>query len=166
MKVRVIIPAAIAVMTLAGCGASRAAHSTTAPAKAGPVTTRTASAAPAVPFTVKILYAGPLTTAQQNQYGADSPAVVYSVTNTSTSPGVPDITVQFLNGSDVASSGFAGAQPELMPGQTETAAEGDSVPDGGSGESWTAVSVVSVTDETSGAGQGTYPLTGISRAAS
>ena len=78
----------------------------------------------------------------------DSPAVVYRVTNVSTEPGRPDVTVQFLNGQEVVSSGFAGAQPVLLPGQSETAAEGNSVPDGGTGQAWKSVSIVSVTDET------------------
>jgi hypothetical protein len=76
------------------------------------------------------------------------------------------VTVQFLNGQDVVSSGYAGALPELLPGQSETAAEGDSLSDGGTGQPWKSVSIISVTSEDANYSQlGTYPLTGVSATA-
>ena len=88
-------------LTVAGCGTQPAA---TSPAR----TPESSPSTPRSPFKVQILSAGPLTAAQQNQYGIDSPAVIYRVTNISATPGRPDVTIQFLNGQNVVSSGFAG----------------------------------------------------------
>jgi hypothetical protein len=163
-----VINVTIAGMALAGCGTPPAhAASPQAPASASQTApAATASATPASPISVKILYAGPLTVAQQNQYGAGpagsapaAPAAIYSVTNVSGAPVTPDVTIQFLNGSTVVSSGFAGEQPELMPGQTETAAAGDSIDGGGTGQTWTSVNAISVENESPP--DGTYQLTGV-----
>ena len=150
------------VLVAAGCGTQPAPTSPAAPKTPGSSPSTTAHS----PFKVQILSAGPLTAAQQEQYGMDSPAVVYQVTNISGTPGRPDVTVQFLNGQNVVSSGFAGALAVLQPGQSETAAEGDSLPDGGTGQPWKAVSIISVTGEDSGYTQtGTYPVPGVSATA-
>lgn len=153
--------AALAVAACSGGGGPPAAPATRG-ASASPSTSQ--PAAPASPYKVAIVSAGPLTSAEQNQYGMDSPAVVYKVTNVSSSPGRPDVTVQFLNGQDVVSSGYAGELPELLPGQSEVAAEGDSLSDGGTGQPWKSVSIISVYNEAPGNGS-TYPVTGVSAAA-
>lgn len=129
---------------VAACGSS--ASTSTSAGRASPSAASYSPAPlPAGPFSLQVLHTGALSAAEQQQYGTTaSRGVVYKVTDTGDITYAPELEVEWLNGTTVVGQGFAGLQPVLGPGQSETAEADDSLDMGGTGQPWMAVRVLDV----------------------
>lgn len=110
------------------------------------------------PFRITPVYCGKFSAAQQNQYGTNAAGgLIYRFANDSnTLTGSPNVSVNFLTGSNVAGANVSGAQTAINPGQNGNG-EVDAV--GGSGQSlaFTRCEIESYGIVTSAGGQpGTY----------
>ena len=101
----------------AGCGSSTPAAHAPSAAPAASVPASSAAAATG-PFKIKVLYCGPFSKAQQNEY-EDYSGLIFKYTNVSDSVvGSPVLSVNFTKGSTVTGSNVNGSEPNISPGQS------------------------------------------------